>query len=344
MTAAINLAKAGFDVEIAEMRSDAGARFHGDFQFFENWSQEDDVVDSLRRMNLDIDFPVFPVHSGKAYDDRCRRYLLHSERPLMYMVRRGRFDDCLDAHLKKQALACGVRIRFHTPADVSRVDIVATGAQPSRSLVYVRGASFETDLESDIRVIFDPAIAPGVYAYLVAHESRGIVCTAYARKHHYTRRGRDFASDTLTAFQNTGRFDVRNVSYFANFGVSPLLARDPRIVVGEAAGFQDAVWGFGMRMAVRSGYLAARAIIEQADYWDRVGKEIVPLVASTTVNRLALDLFGRHATRLLLRALHRRADKAEVLKRCYTPYGWKKLALPLARRYCRGLQNAPTPR
>jgi flavin-dependent dehydrogenase len=344
MAAAINLAKAGLDVEITEMRSDAGARFHGDFEFFENWSREEDVIDSLRRMNLDIDFPVFPVRSGTAWDDRRRRYALQSDRPVMYMVRRGRFVDCLDSHLKKQALSCGVRIRFNTRADTARADIVATGPQPSRSLIYVLGASFDTDLEDDIRVILDPAIAPGVYAYLVAHEGKAIVCTAYVKHHRRAKTGGAFMADTLDAFQTTGRFDIRNVSYFGSFGISPLITRHSLIVVGEAAGFQDAVWGFGMRMAVQSGYLAARALISGEDYWDHVGKEIVPLVASTAVNRLAIDLIDRYAGRVLLRVLHRSTDRVEVLKRCYHPYGWKKLAFPLALRYCRGRQQAKPPR
>ena len=45
MTAAINLAKAGFEVEVKEMRSEVGARFDGDFQFLENWTREN-VLDT----------------------------------------------------------------------------------------------------------------------------------------------------------------------------------------------------------------------------------------------------------------------------------------------------------
>ena len=344
MTAAINLAKAGCDVEVSELRSHAGARFHGDYQFFENWSRDEDALESLRRVNLDVDFPILPVYAGTAFDDLRRPYSLRSDKPVMYMVRRGGFDDCIDTHLKKQALASGARIRFNTRANIARTDIVATGSEPSRSLIYVRGVSFDTDLESEIRVMFDPSIAPDVYAYLVAHRGRGVVCVAYTKRHHYAKRGRIFVADALAAFQETGAFAVGNQSYFANFGVSPLITRHPRIIAGEAAGFQDVVWGFGMRMAVRSGYLAARSVIEHEDYWNRVGREIVPLVLSTTVNRLAFDLLGRPAARLLLRALHRSTDKTAVLKRCYNPYAWKNLAFPLARWHCGRRQNAVPPR
>jgi monoamine oxidase len=70
MTAGINLARAGLDVEIIEMRSDAGARFHGDFQFFENWSRDENVLDTLRGLNLDLGFPIWPVYAGTAFDER----------------------------------------------------------------------------------------------------------------------------------------------------------------------------------------------------------------------------------------------------------------------------------
>lgn len=43
LTAAINLAKAGFSVNVYEKEKDVGKRFHGDFQGIENWTTEDGV-------------------------------------------------------------------------------------------------------------------------------------------------------------------------------------------------------------------------------------------------------------------------------------------------------------
>ena len=42
--------------------------------------------------------------------------------------------------------------------------------------------------------------------------------------------------------------------------------------IGEAAGFQDCLFGFGLKYALSSGHLAARSIIRKEDY-DRLWKE-----------------------------------------------------------------------
>ena len=52
LTAAINLAKAGYQVEVFEKNHDTGVRFHGDLQGLENWSRERDIIDELHDMNI----------------------------------------------------------------------------------------------------------------------------------------------------------------------------------------------------------------------------------------------------------------------------------------------------
>ena len=47
---------------------------------------------------------------------------------------------------------------------------------------------------------------------------------------------------------------------------------DGRYYVGESGGLQDFMWGFGMRMAVWSGVLAARDILGECDYETEVRK------------------------------------------------------------------------
>lgn len=69
--------------------------------------------------------------------------------------------------------------------------------------------------------------------------------------------------------------------YFGNYGITPLIKHADKIIVGEAAGFQDANWGFGMRHAIESGYLAARAIIERQDYWCLAKHEVISWVKSS---------------------------------------------------------------
>ncbi len=48
LTAAINLAKSGYTVDIYEKNKDVGMRFNGDIQGLENWSDKKDIIKELK--------------------------------------------------------------------------------------------------------------------------------------------------------------------------------------------------------------------------------------------------------------------------------------------------------
>ncbi|RLG17305.1 hypothetical protein DRN75_03820 [Nanoarchaeota archaeon] len=56
LTAAINLAKVGYDIDVFERNRDIGMRFHGDLQGLESWSEKDDILAELRQMNVAINY------------------------------------------------------------------------------------------------------------------------------------------------------------------------------------------------------------------------------------------------------------------------------------------------
>ena len=52
LAAATILAKAGRNVVVHEIRKDSGARFDGDFQGLENWTQSRDFFDEMKEWGL----------------------------------------------------------------------------------------------------------------------------------------------------------------------------------------------------------------------------------------------------------------------------------------------------
>ena len=52
LTAAINLAMAGYQVDVFEKNHDTGVRFNGDLHGLENWSRRKDVINELHDMNI----------------------------------------------------------------------------------------------------------------------------------------------------------------------------------------------------------------------------------------------------------------------------------------------------
>jgi flavin-dependent dehydrogenase len=110
LACAIALAAAGRTVVLREWHRQVGARFHGDLQGLENWSDELDVPDELRAAGIEISFEHHAVFDGTAFDASYNCYRIRSERPLYYLVRRGRDDRTLDSALLNQAIAAGVEV------------------------------------------------------------------------------------------------------------------------------------------------------------------------------------------------------------------------------------------
>ena len=106
------------------------------------------------------------------------------------------------------------------------------------------------------------------------------------------------------------------------------------LLAGEAAGFQDALWGFGIRYALLSGHLAARALAGgHPEEYDRLWKKrFGGLLRTSFVNRFFYARMGHPGYRWLMRALRRAPDPREWLCRFYAPRFWKKLLSPLAAR------------
>jgi flavin-dependent dehydrogenase len=116
---------------------------------------------------------------------------------------------------------------------------------------------------------------------------------------------------------------------FANFRLPRTASQGGHLVVGEQAGFQDALAGFGMRYALRSGWLAARSIIEGADYTSLWRRERLPLLRAGTVNRFIFNALGERGWRVALPALAG-GDTGAVLRRLYRLSLWGRFLFPLA--------------
>ena len=66
LSAALAAAHAGRAVRVHERRDEVGRRFHGDFQGFENWTTEGDVLDELAGMGIEPAFDHTPFYEVKC--------------------------------------------------------------------------------------------------------------------------------------------------------------------------------------------------------------------------------------------------------------------------------------
>lgn len=339
LAAAITFAKAGMPVQVLERRSNVASRFHGDMQGLENWSARQDVLARLRTLGIDTDFPHRAFHDVTFYDSRLQEVTAHTTQPLFYLVRRGPGNDTIDGALLQQARDAGAGVRFHSTAVTAGPGaVLATG--PRHTHAIASGFVFPTRLEDQARAIVHPDLAPGGYAYLLVWDGRATLATCLF---HDLRRWREARDSTVAAFRRlVPALDLDQARPFGGYGavLTPprYTDRAGRMYVGEAAGLQDAEWGFGIVTALRSGVLAARSVLDGTDFAVRAHLEFDAARATGVLNRAVLDRLPARLYDPAVRFEACRSDLRERLRRHWAPNRLKSLLAPsLLRRYAHDL-------
>lgn len=339
LAAAIAVARTGGEARVSERHARVGTRFHGDFQGLENWSTEGDVLEDLGGMGIKPTFDHTPFHECTFFDAEGREHLCRSSRPLWYLVRRGAEAGSLDRSLEAQAASAGVAIEYG--ATVKRLPeggIVAHG--PRRIDAIAVGYVFETDRADGAFGAVSERIAPGGYAYLLIRGGRATVATCIFDDFHNEGT---YLERTLDLFREKIPITLRNERRFGGFGnmsYEPVLRRGRRLMAGEAAGLQDALFGFGMRYAMVSGHLAGTAFArgDLDRYAADCRSRLLRPVRVSAVNRYLYERAGDRGYRHMLEGLCR-GDARSWLRRHYRGHWWASLIYPLASREARRRQR-----
>lgn len=332
LSAALTAARAGRDVSIYERRAECGSRFHGDLQGLENWTTPGDVLEELASIGVAPTFDHFAIHGGVFFGPDGRELRLRSDRPAFYLVRRGVGAGTLDQALKAQALSAGVRFRFGKAEGTLPEGGIHTPG-PARCDVLAAGYVFETDMSDGVFAVLSDRLAPKGYAYLLVCRGWGTVASCifddYANARVYLERSRAF-------FEKHAGLRMRSERMFGGTGnlrAAPIAGRGEVLYAGEAAGLQDALWGFGMRFALVSGHLAARALVQRTprDYERSLQERFSGFLRTSVVNRYIYERLGDSGYAWLLRRIARATDARDWLRRFYAPSLWKSLCFPMTR-------------
>ncbi|OZB14198.1 MAG: hypothetical protein B7X58_08275 [Marinobacter sp. 34-60-7] len=334
LAAAITLARAGRSVIVHEARAEVGYRFKRDLQGLENWSTRQDALAVLQELGITTGFKRVPCRRGTAFDAWDVPYAIQSGEPLFYLVERGSGPDTLDTALLQQARDLGVAVHFKSPLRHARGQaILATGPKAADAIAV--GYHFDTPMPDGFWAICDDSLAPKGYAYLLVMGGKGTVksCmfTDFKNEARYVER-------TVDAFQRlVGMWMVNPTPHggVGNFRIPGTALSGTHPVIGEQAGFQDTLWGFGMREAITSGVLAARSLLHGGDY-DRLWRESLGRpMAAAMVNRALYSLLGNRGYRWCMRRQENHLDAREFLHRRYRPTLTRRLLVPLARLHFR---------
>lgn len=330
LAAAITLARAGRQVVVHEAHKEVGHRFGADFQGLENWSSETDVLASLQAQGLATDFVALPSYNGTAFDPQGREYRITSDEPLFYLIERGPGPGTLDSSLLLQALSLGVEVRFNSRLrHVKGEAILAAGPRVADAIAV--GYHFDTDMADGYWVICDDDLAPKGYAYLLVMDGRGTVKSCMFSDF---RQEKLYVQRTVEAFEHLVGLEMKNPRFHGgsgNFRIPVSACSGTHPLVGEQAGFQDTLWGFGMRLAISSGLLAAQSLLTGEDYDSLWQRELKPQMETSVVNRAIFSLLGNRGYSWFLRWVTSRPHPRRALGYQYQANWFKGLLLPWAR-------------
>jgi len=344
--AAITLARAGRRVIVYERHAEVGSRFHDDLQGIENWTTKGDALEELAGLGIEANFSATPFYEVTLFDPEGHKHIYHSPQPMAYIVHRGGASNTLDTGLLQQAQDAGAEIRFGEICRQLPAGGIDAGGPHGADVIGV-GYLFDTDMADGAYIALSNKLAPGGYAYLLIQGGRGTLMSwIYADFHNekqYLQRSEDFFRRKV----NLKMQNPRRTGGAANFLYPHSARKGGLLYAGESAGFQDALWGFGMRYAMLSGHLAAQALLtdrpENYDFLWR--KRLGGLLRAALVNRYFYQrLSDGGFTRLLKaidRALQRNPDARRWLHR-YTAHGlWKALCFPVINRLQQSSRHMP---
>ena len=325
LTAAINLEMAGIAVEVHE-RKDYCGKHTNDYQFLDNWSFNDDALETLRNIHIQTDFYVKARYSQEVVSPSGRKYVGISNKPVAYLVKRGNIEDSIDKSLESQSLKLGINIFFNSTLKIQEADIIATGIK--KPTFIATGVMFSCTHREKSVLLFDNNLSKNFYSYFIVNDNIGeITCVnPVGMRDHKVK-----LENTVKRFEEILKIKVKRIieRFSAPISFGPLKQAyiGNRYFVGEAAGFQDCFMGFGMLYAFKSGYLAARSIIEHRDYQQLLASEILKQISISAANRALFERLSNQGYERLIAVLNSRdpiirsllggSDLRQILKKLY---------------------------
>jgi hypothetical protein len=254
-------------------------------------------------MDIQTDFYTNPWYSQEIMSPSGKKHVGTSKRPLMYLIKRGRQQDSLDSSLEKQAIRNQVKIFYNSRLSIKEADIVATGV--NKPAFIATGVKFAYEHPDRSIVILDDDLSFKMYSYFIVNEhiAEIVSINPVRRRDHIERldltikRFEEILGIAIESY--TERFSASASLYF----IQPAKVGS-QYFIGEAAGFQDCLAGFGMMYAIKSGFFAARSIIEGSDYDDLWQKNFLKPMSNSVENRQIFEKLSNRGYEVLVDVLN----------------------------------------
>ena len=327
LSAAFNLSKMGYSPIIYEKENCVGNSRDGDFEGIENWVFENNYLDFFKKIGFnESKITTYSIKSFDVHSDLHDPISIKSQKPFFYLVKRGSKSNCLDYQLYNQCVEMGVEFVFNKKIIADDADIIATGSK--KAAAFIRGINFSTNAKDQVHLLLGKKFAPKGYAYLIILNGEGTLATAFKKN---GSKSKDPFSASLDYFKKIG-IEMNRINPFGGRGsfFFPKTTFSYPYIIGEAGGFQDYLFGFGMRFSFLSGLAAAKAISGDKNCAKKTIKELKKKMRLSFINRMLYERLNDRQMLFIAKKIALSKDPIEYLSNAYkwnikTLFNWIKL-------------------
>ncbi|NHJ48592.1 MAG: NAD(P)/FAD-dependent oxidoreductase [Asgard group archaeon] len=325
LTAATLLGKRGYKVVVLEKHKTIGACNKLQMQGFP----------AFEIPNLPFRVPPnYKVTQAKIWSPNRSIIPMTFENPILYLQYRGP-ENSIDTFLYNLALKAGADII--PSSEVRKLgngklinEIITTNNETykARCILVANGASnrfrrfFDIDLlepkgiglgavvenidinPNEIHGAFSQKIAPMGYSYVIGHSDGTATVAMSARPRYLVKKSSEYLEKTMKFFQPILK-DSKKISSFSGIVTcndkAQTLVHKNVLFIGEAGGFQDPMFGFGMAPSMKSAEIAVKiiedALITNNDniYLEKLNKFNKNTMMKELHRKIKLGIFARKA-------------------------------------------------
>jgi flavin-dependent dehydrogenase len=187
-----------------------------------------------------------------------------------------------------------------------------------------------------VEVFFNHHLSPGGYSYFFILD--GVATFGCAIVADFKKID-EYFEHSLASAQRAHAFEIpaetRTGYSYMNFHLKEQATRGKARFVGEAAGFQDYLFGLGIRYALTSGWLAAQSVLQNRDFDELWRRDLGAKQDTSLVNRFLYEAGGNLGLSIFVRQAARAKDFHRYLAGWHQRTWWKALLSPLIRKIWR---------
>lgn len=321
LSAALGLSQYGIPSVVFEKRKRVGGSRHDDFEGLENWIFSINH-DAFQYLGLNLSsLQSFPVSEFLVHCPPNDPIKISSPEPFFSIVSRGAHSHSIDQWLYKACMNKRVEIKLGETCSLEKADIIATGCR--KAAAYIQGGSFSTNLPDQVHLLLGSNFAPKGYAYLIIRNGKGTLAAAYKKP----RSGaKNYVEETIAYFQRAG-ITIKLEDAFASRGSFKIPVRNPfsqQISVGEAGGYQDCLFGFGMKVGMMSGWMAASYLAGNNQHAFELNTMLRKKLRLSYINRVLYERLNDRMQHSLTLALAKSDNPVAHLQSAYE-WNWKRI-------------------